>query len=253
MQIMGNTILITGGGSGIGRALAEAFHQRGNQVIIAGRRQVKLEEVTQANPGMRSAVLDIEDAGAINNFAEEIKRDFPGLNVVVHNAGIMRAENIQGGDLADAEATIATNLLGPIRLNAALLPLLTAQPRAAILTVSSGLAFLPLALTPTYSATKAAIHSYSQSLRFQLRNTAVQVIELVPPAVQTELMGPEQASNPSYLPLNDFIAETMHLLETTPDATEILVERVKPLRYAEVNGGYEAFFNTLNGARSGDH
>lgn len=248
MQMNGNTILITGGGSGIGRALAEAFHACGNGVVIAGRRPQVLDEVTAANPGMRSAVLDIEDAGAIRRFGEKIQAEFPDLNVVIHNAGIMRAESVQDGALEDAEATVATNLLGPIRLTAALLPLLLGQPRAAIVTVSSGLAFLPLAATPTYSATKAAIHSYTQSLRYQLRDTAVQVIELVPPYVQTELMGPGQASDPHAMPLGDFIGETMRLLETSPDATEILVERVKPLRFAEVNGNFDAVFGQMNGS-----
>lgn len=250
MQMNGNTILITGGGSGIGRALAEAFHARGNQVVIAGRRQRVLDEVTAANPGMRSAVLDIEDAGAVRTFAERLGTEFPSLNVVIHSAGIMRAEDVRAGALDDAEATVATNLLGPIRLTAALLPLLERQPHAAILTVSSGLAFLPMAATPTYSATKAAIHSYTQSLRYQLRDTAVQVIELVPPYVQTELMGPGQARDPNAMPLGDFIDETLHLLETSPDATELLVERVKPLRFAEVNGGYETFFQRFNDASS---
>ncbi|WP_245808101.1 SDR family oxidoreductase [Deinococcus hopiensis] len=243
----GNTILITGGGSGIGRALAEAFHARGNQVIIAGRRQEKLDEVTAANPGIRTVVLDLEDPEAIKTFAQQIVTDFPDLNAVVHNAGIMRPEQIQSGGLDDAEAMVATNLLGPIRLTAALMPHLLAQPQAALLTVSSGLAFLPLAATPTYSATKAAIHSYSQSLRHQLRDTKVQVIELAPPYVQTELMGAQQASDPNAMPLAEYIEETMHLLETQPDAHEILVERVKPLRFAEVSGSYEAVFAGMNG------
>ncbi|BDP42039.1 oxidoreductase [Deinococcus aetherius] len=248
MQMNGNTILITGGGSGIGRALAEAFHARGNQVVIAGRRQQVLDEVTAANPGMKSAVLDIEDPEAIRRFAASLQAEFSALNVVIHNAGIMRAESVRDGALEDAEATVATNLLGPIRLTAALLPLLLGQPQAAIVTVSSGLAFLPLAATPTYSATKAAIHSYTQSLRHQLRETSVQVIELVPPYVQTELMGSGQASDPNAMPLVDFIGETMRLLETFPDATEILVERVKPLRFAEVDGKYGAVFGQMNGS-----
>ena len=251
MQLKDNTILITGGGSGIGRALAEQFHGRGNQVIIAGRRQGALDEVTAANPGMNSRVLDIQDAGAVQSFAAGLVADFPALNVVVHNAGIMRPEAIQEAELEDAEATISTNLLGPIRLTAALLPQLENQPQATIMTVSSGLAFLPMALTPTYNATKAAVHSYTQSLRYQLQGTSVGVIELIPPAVQTGLMGPEQASNPNYMPLGEYIAETMKLLETSPEATEILVERVKPLRFAEVNGGYDAFFKQFNDAVSG--
>jgi uncharacterized oxidoreductase len=246
MQISHNTILITGGGSGIGRALAEAFHASGNHVIVAGRRQALLEETAAANPGMIAEVLDIESREAIRNFAEQIRDRYPVLNVVIHNAGIMRSEVLLDGVEADAEATIATNLLGPIRLTAALLPLLVTQPRAAIITVSSGLAFLPLATHPTYCATKAAIHSYTQSLRYQLRDTSVQVLELIPPYVQTELMGSRQASDPNAMPLKDFISETMNILKNSPDATEICVERVKPLRLAEANGGYDAFFRKFN-------
>jgi uncharacterized oxidoreductase len=248
MQIGGNTILITGGGSGIGRALAEAFHAEGNQVVIAGRRKKPLDEAVAANPGMKAAVLDIENGEAIRSFAGQLKNDFPALNVVIHNAGIMRPESLQNSVIADAEATVATNVLGPIRLNTALLPLLLKQPRAAIMTVSSGLAFVPLAATPTYCATKAAVHSYTQSLRYQLRDTSVQVLELIPPYVQTELMGPGQAKDPNAMPLKDFIAETMNILKTSPDATEICVERVKPLRFAEANGGYDAFFKNFNDA-----
>lgn len=250
MNMSGNTILITGGGSGIGRALAEAFHAEGNQVIIAGRRKEALDETTSANPGMKAAVLDIENVDAIRSFAEQLKIDSPALNVVIHNAGIMRAEDLQDGTLDDAEATVATNLLGPIRLNAALQPLLEAQPQATIMTVSSGLAFVPMAMTPTYGATKAAIHSYTQSLRYQLKDTSVQVLELIPPYVQTELMGERQASDPSAMPLKDFIAETMNILKTSPDATEIRVERVKPQRFAEASGNYDAFYKTFNDAMS---
>ena len=158
----------------------------------------------------------------------------------------MRFESLRDGSVGDAEATVATNLLGPIRLTAALLPLLQRQPRAAIMTVSSGLAFVPMAATPTYCATKAAIHSYTQSLRYQLRDTSVQVLELIPPYVQTELPGHTQANDPNAMPLKDFIAETMNILKTSPGSTEICVERVKPLRIAEANGGYDAFFNNFN-------
>src|SRR5438309_5156708 len=149
MQIHGNTILITGGGSGIGRGLAEAFHNLDSQVVIAGRRQQVLEETTRAFPGMKSAVLDIENLDSIRSFASRVTQDFPNLNVVIHNAGIMRPENLKAGEIADAEAIVTTNLLGPIRLTAALIPALIAQPRATIMTVSSGLAFIPLAMTPT--------------------------------------------------------------------------------------------------------
>ncbi len=158
----------------------------------------------------------------------------------------MRPEDLKSGQVADAEAMITTNLLGPIRLTAALLPSLMAQPRAAIMTVSSGLAFVPLAMTPTYCATKAAIHSYTQSLRYQLRDTAIQVIELIPPYVQTELMGSRQANDPRAMPLTEFISETMNLIRNSPDAIESCVERVKPLRFAERGADYQAFFGKFN-------
>ncbi len=248
MQMTGNTVLITGGGSGIGRGLAEAFHALGNQVIIAGRRQALLDEVTAANPGMASGTLDVESANDIERFSTQVKRDFPALNVVIYNAGIMRAENLLAPSSANAVATITTNLLGPILLHTALLPLLLAQSRATVMTVSSGLAFVPLAANPSYCATKAAIHSYTQSLRYQLKATSVQVLELAPPYVQTELMGARQASDPHAMPLKDFIAEVMHILTHSPDATEICVERVKPLRQAEASGSYDGFFNTFNDA-----
>jgi uncharacterized oxidoreductase len=202
---------------------------------------------------MASATLNIEDAASIRAFAEKLTADFPALNVVIHNAGIMRPEAIRSGALADAEAIVATNLLGPIRLNAALLPLLEKQPQAAIMTVSSGLAFVPLALTPTYCATKAAIHSYTQSLRQQLKSTPIQVLELIPPYVQTELMGARQMSDPNAMPLKDFIDEVMSILKNSPEAAEICVERVKPLRGAEASGGYDAFFQRFNAAVPAPH
>ena len=247
MNITGNTILITGGGSGIGRALAEAFHKAGNQVVIAGRREALLHEVTSANPGMEALLLDIQDKDDIAAFARQAVESFPALNVVIHNAGIMRSEAVATGDfLETAEDTIATNLLGPIRLTAALLPHLLKQERAAILSVSSGLAFVPLATTPTYSATKAAIHSWSMALREQLKATSVEVIEIAPPYVQTELLGPQQAVDPAAMPLAEFIAEVMALLESQPETGEIIVERCKPLRFAAENGQVAAIFAQLN-------
>jgi len=250
MNISGNTILITGGGSGIGRALAEALHAKGNNVIVAGRRQAALDAATAANPGMRSIAFDIDDGAAIPAFAEKVAAAFPTLNVLINNAGIMRPENLAAEtiDVATAEATVVTNLLGPIRLTAALLPLLRRQERATVMTVSSGLAFIPLTATPTYCATKAAIHSWSQSLRWQLKDTGVEVLELAPPYVQTELMGEAQKTDPRAMPLDEFIAETMSILETRPEAKEILVERVKPLRWAEVNGNYDSVLDMLNAA-----
>lgn len=247
MKISGNTILITGGGSGIGRALAETLHARGNKVVIAGRREAALDAVTAANPGMESMLLDIQDAADIAAFARQAIERFPSLNATINNAGIMKPENAPAADnLPIAEETIATNLLGPIRLTTALLPHFLKQPRATVLTVSSGLAFVPLAATPTYSATKAAIHSWSAALREQLKNTSVEVIEIAPPYVQTELLGPHQAVDPAAMPLTDFISEVMTILETQPEAGEVIVERCKPLRFAEATGTFGQLFAALN-------
>jgi uncharacterized oxidoreductase len=253
MNLNGNTILVTGGGSGIGRGLAESLHALGNQVIVAGRRQQALDETTAAHPGMKSLPLDIEDPAAIRAFAAKAVVEFPSLNVLVNNAGIMRAEKLlaQQTDLADAEAIVATNLLGPIRLTAALLPHLQKQPRAAIMNVSSGLAFLPLALTPTYCATKAAIHSYTLSLRYQLRATGIEVLELIPPYVQTHLMS--GADDPRAMPLARFIGEVMEILKQQPTPAEICVENVKPLRFAAESGSFDQIFNGLNAARTDVH
>ena len=248
MKIADSTLLITGGGSGIGRGLAEAFHKAGSKVIIAGRRKELLDEVVTANPGMAAESFDVDDAEAIKSFATNLIQKYPGLNAVMHNAGIMRDEDLPAGDPATAEATITTNLLGPIRLNSALLPHLLQQPAATVLTVTSGLAFVPLSLTPTYCATKAAIHSYTQSLRYQLQGTSVQVIEIVPPYVQTELTGEHQKTDPNAMPLDEYINETFTILQHQPDAAEVLVGRVKPLRFA-AQGDYETFYNKLNEAR----
>ncbi len=250
MKMTDNTILITGGGSGIGRGLAEAFHRLGNQVIVAGRGQKTLDETTAANPGMKSVTLDVADPKSIQSFADEVTKDYPSLNVLINNAGIMQPENLleKSRDPSTAGKTVRTNLLGPIRLTSALLPMLQQQPRATIMNVSSGLAFVPLAMTPTYCATKAAIHSYTQSLRYQLKATNVEVIELIPPYVQTTLMGDQQANDPNAMPLNEFITEVMDILQSQPNANEVCVKRVYPLRFAAEQGQekYENFFNQFN-------
>jgi uncharacterized oxidoreductase len=247
MNITDNTILITGGGSGIGRGLAEAFHALGNKIIIAGRRQHALDEVTDANPGMASVMLDINDPAAIRAFAAEVTELHPTLNVLINNAGISRLEDlkVKPDSQAIAETVITTNLLGPIRLTAALLPHLRKQSQATIINVTSGLAFVPLPLAPTYSATKAALHSYTESLRFQFKETPVEVLEIIPPYVQTELGGPAQASDPRAMPLKEFIAETMQILKSQPEALENCVEKVKPLRFAAATGSFDKALQML--------
>jgi uncharacterized oxidoreductase len=247
MQMTGNTILVTGGGTGIGRGLAESFHRLGNQVLIAARRREPLQAVAEANPGMQTMSLDQGDPADIGRFATELTDRYPELNVVVNNAGIQRIEDLTTGLPGAAEHTIAINLLGPIRLTAALLPSLLARPHAAIVNVTSGLAFMPSALTPTYCATKAAVHSYTQSLRFQLRETSVQVIEIIPPQVQTALQG-ERGFDPRAMPLDEYITETMTLLQTQPQADEIVVERVKRFRFAERDGVYDDIYLPFNDA-----
>jgi uncharacterized oxidoreductase len=251
MKMMGNTILVTGGGSGIGRALAERLAARGNRVVIAGRRRDALDAVVRSQHGIESAVLDIDSGTAISPFVKELIIRLPTLNVVIHSAGIMRYEQItKAGFSTDvAEATITTNLLGTIRLTTALLPHFLSRPEATIVTISSSLAFVPLAMAPTYCATKAAIHSYSQSLRYQLKDTNVRVIEIAPPYVQTELTGLRHASDPMAMPLKDYIDETLAILEAHPAVTEVLVERAKQYRFAEARGEYEAFFNAYNDRR----
>ena len=246
MKLTGNTILITGGGSGIGRGLATEFHKLGNQVIIVGRRKKALDETTAVNPGMKWITLDIQNGASIRLFAAQIAKDYPALNVLVNNAGIMRVENLraQQSELGDAESIVATNLLGPIRLTAALLPLLEKQRASTIVNVSSGLAFIPLSTTPTYCATKAALHSYTQALRYQLKATPIEVLELIPPYVATELLN--GANDPRAMPLGKFIAEVMALLKSQPEAKEICVEMVKGLRFAAERGIYEKVFDGLN-------
>ncbi|HWE03608.1 MAG TPA: SDR family oxidoreductase [Tepidisphaeraceae bacterium] len=245
-----NTIVITGGGSGIGKGLAESFQRLGNQVIIAGRRKDALDDVTASNPGMKSLALDVQSPASIKEFVARLTADFPSTNILINNSGIMRPENLKSlqDDPSIAEATVATNLLGPIRLTTAMLPLLKKQPRSTIMMVSSGLAFVPLSLTPTYCATKAAIHSYTQSLRFQLKDSVVEVLELIPPYVQTELMGEHQSSDPRAMPLDEYISEVMNILRTQPSVAEICVDRVKPLRFAAESGNYEGVFRGMNEA-----
>jgi uncharacterized oxidoreductase len=249
MRLTGNTMLITGGTSGIGRALAEVFHQRGNQVIIAGRRQALLNKITAAHPGMHGVQLDLEDSPAVDAFAARIREQFPKLNVLINNAGISKREDLAADtiDHSAARSIIHTNIFGVLHITAALLPTLKQQPNSTIITTTSGLAFVPFAPFPTYCATKAFLHSWLQSLRFQLREIPVKVLELIPPYVQTELSGPHQATDPHAMPLADYIAEVMQVLDDpNRSGDEILVERVKTLRWAGANQDYERIFAANN-------
>ncbi|MBU0556474.1 MAG: SDR family oxidoreductase [Alphaproteobacteria bacterium] len=238
MKTKDNCILITGGGSGIGRELARRFHDLGNQVIVAGRTAETLAETIDGRADMQALTVDVSDATSIEAFVAQALARFPAINILFNNAGIMRHEDLTTrGDTAVAEQTFITNVLGPIRLTNALIDHLRAQDDAAIINTTSGLAFVPLIGTPSYSASKAALHSWTVSLREQLRGK-VDVIELVPPAVRTELT-PGQSTRESYMPLDDYAAEVMALFQQVPTPEEILVEKVRFLRLAEREGRFD--------------
>jgi uncharacterized oxidoreductase len=247
MNITGNTIFIPGSTSGIGLALALRFRERGNTVIVGGRRTELLERIVAEHPDIDTVQIDTTDAASVRSAADQVLVRHPDLNVVIAMAGVMKIEDWHHPEtfLESAESTITTNVLGPIRLIAAFIEHLQKQPAATIITVSSGLAFAPLKVTPSYNASKAAIHMLTESLRLQLADTTVKLKELVPPAVQTDLL-PGQRESDFAMPLDEFVDEVMGLLETEPDAKEIQVERVKFLRYAEVRGDYDKVVATLN-------
>ncbi len=191
MDMSSNTVLITGGASGIGLALAERFLRAGSEVIVCGRREDKLWEVQALHPSLRTRVCDVASAADRVALAEWVRGAFPRINVLVNNAGIQRGVEVASlGDWEEARQELAINLEAPIHLSALLVPHLREQPRSALINVTSGLAFAPLASVPLYCATKAALHSFTLSLRHQLADTAIRVVEIVPPAVDTDLGGP---------------------------------------------------------------
>jgi uncharacterized oxidoreductase len=242
MKLTGNTIFITGGGSGIGRGLAEALHQHGNKVIISGRRRSHLDEVVKANPGMVAVELDITDLKSIDAVASKLIKDYPALNVLINNAGIMQMDGADGpvNDKLLVD-TVTTNLVGPIRMTSALIEHLKTKNDAVIAYTSSVLGFVPMAVTAVYSATKAALHSYLLSQRFLLQGTSVRVLEIAPPWVRTDLMNSREAE--LAMPLDQFIAETIAVLGT--DADEILVESAKAFR-GNPGPGEHALVNGFN-------
>lgn len=227
MKLTGNTIFITGGGSGIGRGLAEALHKRGNKIIISGRRKHTLQETLDANPGIDAVSLDVNDPQKVRETTAKLIKDYPLLNVVINNAGIMLPDTAE--DEIDEDllvSTVSTNLLAPIRITSAFIDHLKKRPNATIAYVSSVLGFVPLAGTAVYSATKAALHSYAMSQRYKLIGTSVEVLEIAPPWVRTDLMN--SRDDERAMPLDDFITQTMAALEIA--TTEVLVEGAKTLR-----------------------
>jgi short-subunit dehydrogenase involved in D-alanine esterification of teichoic acids len=247
MNISGNTVFIPGSTSGIGLALALELQARGNTVIVGGRRTELLEQIAAMHPGLATVQIDTADPASIDKAAQEVLAEHPDLNVLITMAGIMRIEDWRQPEsfLASAESVVTTNVLGPIRLIAAFTGHLQAQPDATIITVSSGLAFTPLRVTPSYNASKAAVHMLSESLRLQFAGTTVRVMELEPPAVRTALL-PGQQDSEFAMPLDEFVAEAVALIEAQPDAREIQVERVKFLRYGEARGDYDQVVAALN-------
>jgi uncharacterized oxidoreductase len=254
MNITGNTIFIPGSTSGIGLALALRLQAKGNTVIVGGRRTELLEQIAAQHPGIHTVQIDTADAASVRSAADEVLARHPNLNVVITMAGVMKIEDWHHPDtfLESAESTITTNVLGPIRLIAAFIEHLQKQPAATIITVSSGLAFAPLRVTASYNASKAAIHMLTESVRLQLADSTVELKELEPPSVQTDLV-PGQRDNDAAMPLDDFLDEVMQLLEDQPDGKEIQVERVKFLRYGEARGDYDKVVAALNAADPHGH
>ncbi len=189
MELSGNTILITGGTSGIGLELATQLSKRNNTIIVTGRDPDKLREIQEKISGVHTYQSDVSDPAAIVSLYQQVTKDFPDLNVLINNAGVMRMISLNGQNgLQDVGREIEINMLGPVRMVEQFLPFLKTKRHAAIINTSSGLAFLPLPSAPIYCATKAGIHSYTQSLRVQLQNTNVKVFELAPPSTSTPLM-----------------------------------------------------------------
>lgn len=251
MNLTGNTILITGGSRGIGRALAEALHARGNQVIITGRDPALLQAISAQHPGIIGLPLDLADPASLVHLADVVHTQFPRLNVLIANAGISRAENLASGhwNLADAEAIIDTNILGVLRTVATFLPLLTQQRSATLMATSSALAFLPLASFPTYCASKAFLHAWLVSLRHQLRHLPVDVLELSPPYVQTGLTGAAQATDARAMPVTDYVQQVLLKLERGDHPRgELLLDGDLARRWAERDGTYDAVFALMNPA-----
>lgn len=243
MRMTGNSVLITGGGTGIGRALAVALHQRRNHVVIAGRRADPLRSVAEAYPGIEWHGLDVADSESVRRFVALAAHRWPDLNVLINNAGVMAADALSGPERDVATAVVAANLLGPIELTSLLVPALRRRPGAAVVNITSALAFVPLATAAMYSATKAALHSYTESLRIKLCHSGVQVIEIAPPRVRTDMYGTGAATA---IGADEFVAEVVAALTAHPDTTEVVVGASRALRYAERDGHYARVLAAVN-------
>ncbi|MFJ8545027.1 SDR family oxidoreductase [Streptomyces sp. NPDC093586] len=235
MDLSNRTVLIVGGTSGIGRELARRFAAAGSTVAVGGRSAEALEELS--DEGIATFGVDVTDGASVARARDAVLARYPELDTVVTMSGVMLLEDLRDpGHFEAARTTIETNLVGTIRVIDAFTPHLVGRGSGTFVTVTSGIAFLPFPPMPTYAASKAAVHAYSEALRVQLDGTGVSVVELVPPAVATA--GQEKV-NPAALPLDDFATEVMQLLAQNPTPDEILVERVHMHRWAERDGTYD--------------
>ncbi|MEV4373867.1 SDR family NAD(P)-dependent oxidoreductase [Nonomuraea sp. NPDC049637] len=235
MDLSNRTVLIVGGTSGIGRELARRFAAAGSTVAVGGRSAESLQEL--AGEGLGAFAVDVTDDASVARARDAVLARYPELDTVVTMSGVMLLEDLRDPAHFDAaRTTIDTNLLGTIRVIDAFTPHLVRRGAGTFVTVTSGIAFLPFPPMPTYAASKAAVHAYSEALRAQLDGTGVGVVELVPPAVATA--GQEKV-NPHALPLDDFAEEVTRLLSQDPTPDEILVERVLMHRWAERDGTYD--------------
>ncbi|MGA5417500.1 SDR family oxidoreductase [Streptomyces pseudogriseolus] len=235
MKLSDHTVFIAGGTSGIGQELARRFAAAGSTVVVGGRTEDALARL--AEEGFGTVRINVTDAASVTSARDTVLARYPGLDTVVTMSGIMRMEDLR--DPAHFEATAATvdtNLLGTIRVVDAFTPHLIGRGAGTFVTVTSGIAFLPFPPMPSYAASKAGVHAYSEALRAQLAGTGVDVVELVPPAVATA--GQEKV-NPHALPLDEFATEVMDLLAQEPTPREILVKGVQMHRWAERDGTYD--------------
>ncbi|WP_330247822.1 SDR family NAD(P)-dependent oxidoreductase [Streptomyces sp. NBC_00562] len=229
MKLTNRTVLIVGGTSGIGLELAHRFAKDGNTVVVGGRQP-------EPRDGLQSVQIDVTDPASVLRARDEVLAAHPDLDVVVTMSGVLLTEELRDpAHITDAENMVATNLLGTIRVIDAFTPHLIGRGAGTFITVSSGIAFLPFPLMATYGATKAAVHSYTESLRAHLAGTGVEVAELVPPAVATPAMA---KLNPAAVPVDDYLDEVMELLAVEPTTREIIAEAALPLRWAERDGTY---------------
>ncbi|MDB5022051.1 MAG: putative oxidoreductase [Pedobacter sp.] len=217
MNTTGNTILITGGTSGIGLAFAEKFIEEGNKVIITGRRADRLAAIEESNPGLVAKVSDVSDASQRVELTKWIKENHPETNMLINNAGIQLLANLKAPcDLERVQLETETNFIAPIHLSTLFVPLLEGKENACIINITSGLAFAPIAFMPVYCATKAAMHSFTLSLRYQLKDTGIKVFEIAPPAVDTELGHDRRADKTEShggIPVSEFISGAIEAIQ----------------------------------------